>query len=106
MLLCSAIRYNTALKQFHDRLRASEKVSKVAVIASARKLPTILDAMVRDIKVGREQGVTNELTSSTVAYQQPCKGKCGLGLLLSARLKFTAASRLRKNILAIRPEII
>ncbi len=48
MATLSAIRYNPVLKQFYERLKASGKVSKVAVIASARKLLTILNAMVRD----------------------------------------------------------
>lgn len=48
MATLSAIRFNPVLKQFYERLRAAGKVSKVAIIASARKLLTILNAMVRD----------------------------------------------------------
>jgi len=48
MATLSAVRFNPALKRFYERLRASGKVSKVAVIACARKLLTILNAMVRD----------------------------------------------------------
>ena len=48
MATLSAVRFNPVLKQFYERLKASGKVSKVAVIASARKLLTILNAMVRD----------------------------------------------------------
>lgn len=43
-----AIRFNPVLRRFYERLKASGKVSKVAVIACARKLLTILNAMVRD----------------------------------------------------------
>jgi transposase len=48
MATLSAVRYDLALKQFYERLRAAGKVSNVAVIACARKLLTILNAMVRD----------------------------------------------------------
>lgn len=48
MATLSAVRYNPSLKQFYERLKAAGKVSKVALIASARKLLTILNAMVRD----------------------------------------------------------
>jgi transposase len=48
MATLSAVRYNPVLKRFYERLKAAGKVSKVAVIASARKLLTILNAMVRD----------------------------------------------------------
>jgi transposase len=48
MATLSAIRFNPVLKQFYERLKSAGKVSKVAIIASARKLLTILNAMVRD----------------------------------------------------------
>jgi transposase len=48
MATLSAVRYNPVLKRFYERLKAAGKVSKVALIASARKLLTILNAMVRD----------------------------------------------------------
>jgi transposase len=41
-------RFNPALKSMYDRLRAAGKPPKVALIALARKLLTILNAMVRD----------------------------------------------------------
>ncbi len=41
-------RWNPVLKVFYDRLKAADKPTKVALIACARKLLTILDAMVRD----------------------------------------------------------
>ena len=41
-------RWNPTLKVFYDRLKAAGKPTKVAVIACARKLLTILNAMVRD----------------------------------------------------------
>jgi len=43
-----AFRFNPVLKQFYERLKASGKVSKVAITACSRKLLTILNAMVRD----------------------------------------------------------
>ncbi len=48
MATLSAIRFNPVLKRFYERLKSAGKVSKVAVIACARKLLTILNAMVRD----------------------------------------------------------
>ncbi|HZI20627.1 MAG TPA: IS110 family transposase [Pyrinomonadaceae bacterium] len=48
MATLSAIRFNPVLRQFYERLKAAGKVSKVAIIASARKLLTMLNAMVRD----------------------------------------------------------
>jgi transposase len=48
MATLSAVRFNPALKRFYERLRASGKVGKVALVACARKLLTILNAMVRD----------------------------------------------------------
>lgn len=48
MATLSAVRYNPVLRQFYERLKRAGKVSKVALIASARKLLTILNAMVRD----------------------------------------------------------
>jgi transposase len=39
---------NPALKRFYERLKAAGKPTKVALIACARKLLTILNAMVRD----------------------------------------------------------
>ena len=45
-----ACRHNTVLKAFRDRLVAAGKPKMVAVIAAARKLLTILNAMLRDQK--------------------------------------------------------
>jgi transposase len=45
-----AIRYNPVLKLFRDRLVAAGKPKIVAVIATMRKLLTILNAMIRDKK--------------------------------------------------------
>lgn len=41
-------RWNPTLKRFYERLKAAGKPTKVALIACARKLLTILNAMVRD----------------------------------------------------------
>jgi len=43
-------RWNPALQRFYERLKAAGKPTKVALIACARKLLTILNAMVRDDK--------------------------------------------------------
>lgn len=48
MATLSAIRYNPAIKLFHDRLIASGKEKKVAIVACMRKLLVILNAMLRD----------------------------------------------------------
>ncbi len=48
MATLSAVRFKTLLKRFYERLKSAGKVSKVAVIAKARKPLTILNAMVRD----------------------------------------------------------
>ena len=49
-----AVRHNPTLKAFYERLLAAGKAKKVALIAVARKLLTILNAMVRDGKPWRE----------------------------------------------------
>jgi transposase len=43
-----AVRFNPALRAFYARLVAAGKPKKVAIIAAARKLLTILNAMMRD----------------------------------------------------------
>ena len=43
-----AARHNPVLKAFRDRLVAAGKPKKVAIIAVARKLLTILNAILRD----------------------------------------------------------
>lgn len=50
-----AARYNPGLKAFRDRLVASGKPKLVAIIAVARKLITILNALIRDNQPWREQ---------------------------------------------------
>lgn len=48
MATLSAVRFNSALRAFHQRLRAAGKAKKVALVACMRKLLTILNAMLRD----------------------------------------------------------
>jgi transposase len=48
MAALSAVRYNPAIQPFYRRLRTAGKAAKVALVACARKLLTILNAMVRD----------------------------------------------------------
>ena len=47
MAALSAVRANPTLKAFYDRLLAAGKAKKVALIACAHKLLTILNAMLR-----------------------------------------------------------
>ena len=47
-------RFNPALRAFYTRLRAAGKPPKLAFVALARKLLTILNAMVRDRTPWRE----------------------------------------------------
>jgi transposase len=48
MAAMSAMRWNPTLRAFHHRLRAAGKPKMVALIAVARKLLTILNAIIRD----------------------------------------------------------
>ena len=59
-----ASRHNPVLKAFRDRLRAAGKPKMVALIAVARKLLTILNAILRD------QTMAARLTRKTVAPPQ------------------------------------
>jgi transposase len=47
-------RFNPVLRPWYQRLRAAGKPAKVALVALARKLLTILNAMVRDHTAWRE----------------------------------------------------
>jgi transposase len=48
MAALSAARYNPALKTLHNRLAATNKKSKVVIVAVMRKMITTLNAMLRD----------------------------------------------------------
>ena len=48
MAMLSAIRYNSIIKGFYQKLVAQGKHKKVAIIACMRKMMTILNAMIRD----------------------------------------------------------
>lgn len=50
-----AARHNPTLKAFRDKLVAAGKPKLVAIIATARKLVTILNAVIRDRQPWREQ---------------------------------------------------
>ncbi|TQU17449.1 IS110 family transposase, partial [Xanthomonas perforans] len=43
-----AVRFNSSLREFYQRLRAKGKAGKVAVVAAMRKLLVILNAKMRD----------------------------------------------------------
>jgi transposase len=50
MASVSAMRFNPELKAFYSRLRTAGKAAKLAIIAVARKLLTMANAMIRDMK--------------------------------------------------------
>jgi transposase len=50
MATLSAIRFNPAIKSFYDRLMQAGKLHKVAMVACMRKLLTVLNAMLKDMK--------------------------------------------------------
>ena len=50
MAALNAIRRNGPFRTFYQRLRAAGKPAKLALIAVARKLLTVLNAMIRDRK--------------------------------------------------------
>lgn len=56
MATLAAVRCNPIIKEQYQRLRAAGKVAKVALIACARKLLTILNAIMRD-EVGWQKNV-------------------------------------------------
>lgn len=50
MAALSAMRHNPELRAFYQRLRKAGKAAKVAITAVSRKLLTIVNAMIRDMK--------------------------------------------------------
>jgi transposase len=50
MATLSATRYNPTIRTFHEHLLAAGKAKKVALVACMRKLLTMLNAMLRDMK--------------------------------------------------------
>lgn len=50
MSIIAAVRYNPSIKTFYQRLLNMGKLKKVAMVACMRKLLTILNAMVRDMR--------------------------------------------------------
>lgn len=58
MAALSATRHNPVIREFYKRLRANGKPAKVAIIAAARKLLTILNAMVRNNMPWRGEQLT------------------------------------------------
>ena len=55
MASLSAARYNPPLRAFYQKLRAAGKLAKVALVAVARKLLTMLNAMLRDGRAWQPQ---------------------------------------------------
>lgn len=54
-----ATRHNPVIREFYERLLASGKVKKVALIACMRKLLTILNAMIKNQQQWRPSVVKN-----------------------------------------------
>lgn len=52
-----AMRHNSVLKAFYERLLAAGKAKKIAIIAVARKLLTMLNAILRDNRPWRQEDV-------------------------------------------------
>lgn len=50
MAAVAAMRFNPVLRAFYSRLRGAGKAAKLAIVAVARKLLTIANAMVRDMQ--------------------------------------------------------
>lgn len=50
MSIVAAVRYNPVIKSFYQHLLSEGKLKKVAMVACMRKLLTILNAMVRDMR--------------------------------------------------------
>jgi transposase len=61
MAAISAMRFNPELRAFYTRLRTAGKAAKLAIIAVARKLLTIANAMVRDMKPWSPKKATVEI---------------------------------------------
>lgn len=68
MATLSAVRYNPTLKAFYDRLRDAGKPAKVALTAAARKLLTILNAM---LKANQAWAPPSGQVASSVAKTTP-----------------------------------
>ena len=61
MAAVSAMRFNPELRAFYTRLRQAGKAAKLAIVAVARKLLTIANAMVRDMKPWSPKKATVEI---------------------------------------------
>lgn len=66
MAALAGIRWNPAIRTFHRRLRDAGKPPKIAITACARKLATILNAIVR------EQIPWSSTTIAAAAHQHSC----------------------------------
>jgi transposase len=55
MATLSAVRYNPVLRKFYNHLLEQGKIKKVALVACMRKLLTMLNAMVRDLRPWEHQ---------------------------------------------------
>ena len=66
MATISALRSNPVIRTFYERLIGAGKPNKVAIVASMRKLLTILNAMVRD------NAAWNEKLTSRLDHQHSC----------------------------------
>ena len=66
-----AARHNPVLKVFRDRLVAAGKPKLVAIIAVARKLLTILNAILRDKKSWRQKPLDEKTVAEVLAGGEP-----------------------------------
>lgn len=60
MATLSAVRYNPVIAEFYQRLLRGGKTKKVALVACARKLLVILNAMVRDQRTWAPSALANQ----------------------------------------------
>ena len=58
MAVLSASKHNPVIADFYSRLLSAGKPKKVAIVACARKLITILNAMIRDGIMWEDKGLT------------------------------------------------
>ena len=68
-----ATHHNPLIRDFYHRLLERGKTKKGALVACMRKLPCILNAIVRDQKHGNMKN-TKRLTTKTVATERQSDG--------------------------------
>ena len=80
----TAARHNPTLKAFRDRLVAAGKPNMVALIATARKLLTILNAIIRDNRPWQNAlPTTQSLTPAPLPFGRGVRRVAQISLRLS-----------------------